>query len=99
MANHGEIELGDLVKDEITNFEGIAVSATIWLNGCRRIGIQSRTLEKDGRVQSVEVFDEVQLVVIEKGVFTGENTRKALKKKNEKTGGPLRDEARLIARR
>ena len=96
MANHEEVELGDLVKDEITGFEGIAVSVTMWLNGCRRIGLQSRTIDKDGRVAGVEVFDEIQLTVVEKAVFKGDNTAKA--RRTPKTGGPLRDEARLLTR-
>ena len=98
MANHEEVELGDLVKDEITGFEGIAVSVTMWLNGCRRIGLQPRTITKDGDVGRVEVFDEIQLSVVEKGVFKGTNTIKPRKEKKERTGGPLRDEARLLTR-
>ena len=42
------IKLGDLVKDLVTGFTGIATSHTEYLYGCVHIGITSRGLDKDG---------------------------------------------------
>lgn len=42
-----KIKLGDYVIDEITKYEGICTGIITWLNGCRRIGIQSE--ERDTR--------------------------------------------------
>jgi len=57
------IKLGDLVKDRITHYRGIAVCRTEWLNGCARVGVQSQQL-KDGIPQEPQHFDEAQLDVL-----------------------------------
>lgn len=61
-------DLGDLVKDSVTGYRGIVVARTEWLNGCYRLTMQSDTLDKDGKPQPTETFDEPQLILIEKGV-------------------------------
>lgn len=55
------IELGARVKDRITGFSGVAVSVTHWLYGCTRYGVQSETLDKDGKPIEAEWFDEQSL--------------------------------------
>lgn len=37
-----KIKLGDYVIDSVTEYEGICTGIITWLNGCRRIGIQSK---------------------------------------------------------
>lgn len=64
------VKLGSKVKDKVTGFIGIAVGATEYLQGCRRIGIQSQTLH-DGKTIDAHWFDEPQLIVIKEGVITG----------------------------
>ena len=56
-----KIKLGDKVKDPITGYEGTATGKTTWLYGCARIAVQAPT-DKDGKVPSLEWFDELQLV-------------------------------------
>lgn len=72
------IELGRRVKDMVTGFEGISVSAHDYLNGCRRISIQP-PIDKDGKVPDIETFDETQLYYVDREpAIQGQNT----------TGGP-----------
>ena len=57
------VELGDKVKDTVTGYQGIAIGATTWLHGCRRITVQSQEL-KDGKPVEAVTFDEPQLTVV-----------------------------------
>lgn len=60
------IELGDLVKDKITNFEGIVVAIDIWLSGCKRIAVRSQKLNDLNKPLDLEWIDDCQLEIIEK---------------------------------
>jgi hypothetical protein len=60
------IKLGDLVKDMITGFTGIATSRTEYLFGCVHIGITFTGLDKDGVPVGAVGFDEQRVVVIDK---------------------------------
>ncbi len=71
------INLGDKVKDTITDFEGTAVAKIIYLNGCIRYEVKPKGLE-DGKTVEAEWIDETQLVV--KG--------KTKVRKNDDLGGP-----------
>jgi len=51
------IKPGDRVKDLITNFEGIVVCRTEWLNKCVRICVQPEQLH-DGKPIDGQTFDE-----------------------------------------
>lgn len=82
MAKLNETQLGDLVKDEITRFQGICVAITSWLNGCRRIGIQSKELDK-GLPVDIYTVDENQITIL------AHTTHQP----DRKTGGPQNDKA------
>ena len=58
------IKLGSLVRDMYTGFEGVANSRTEWLYGCTRIGIEPIKLDKDGKKQDAEVFDEQRVEMV-----------------------------------
>lgn len=77
------INLGDLVKDSITSFTGIVVADTQWLHGCRRLNVQPRELDKDNKIQDLQSFDELQLVLIEQAKV------KTTSASNVETGGPM----------
>ena len=71
------IKLGETVKDTITGYSGTVIAITNWLNGCKRITIQSPILH-DG----IPVGDQT---------FDVEQVEKVTDKKNiepSKTGGP-----------
>lgn len=80
------IKLGDRVRDVYTKFTGIAIGRTQWLTGCDRIGIKPEKLDKDGKPQEVEWFDEphVELVRALKPKVSKES-------RTAKPGGPQRD--------
>jgi len=74
------IRLGREVKDKVTGFKGIAVSKTQFLQGCCRIEVLP-TIDKDGKLQDIGVFDEPQLEVVGPGIIPEPKERK-------QTGGP-----------
>lgn len=82
------IELGDEVKDVITGFTGIVVCSSEWLNKCVRVQVQSRSLDKDGKVGHTEHFDIEQVELVKKSVV---NINK------EYTGGPQQGEDNVKA--
>ncbi len=77
------IKLGDLVKDIITGFTGIASSRTEYLFGCVHIGITSNRLDKDGIPIGAMNFDEQRVVRIDQRdvVVSPDSTAKS--------GGPV----------
>jgi hypothetical protein len=77
-----KIYVGDIAKDTVTGFQGMAVARTEWLNGCVRITIQPQELKKDGGTIEPEHFDEQQLAMVKKGP---QHKLKAV------TGGPQKD--------
>jgi hypothetical protein len=80
-----KIKLGQIVKDEITGYEGTAMGRVIHLNGCTRIGVQEKydpSRERD--FCNGKWFYEHQLAVVKIKV------EKKLDKPEEfrRTGGP-----------
>jgi hypothetical protein len=63
------IKLGDLAKDKITGFTGVAVCESKWLRfEHRRIMLQSRELHDGVPIEPVS-FDEPQLELVEPDVL------------------------------
>ena len=58
------IPLGAVVRDAVTGFTGVAIGRTEYLNGCVRVGVQPRKLDKDGKAREIEWIDEGQLEVL-----------------------------------
>lgn len=80
--------LGDEVMDTVTGFKGTCCVISIWLNGCRRIGIQSKDRQESGLPVDMYIVDEHQIKVL-----------KAEKHEPKRdTGGPQQDKV-AIARR
>ena len=65
-----KVELGDLVKDTVSGFTGIAIADHNYLAGCRRISIQPKVLDdtKDYKLPETQAFDEPQVEILEKQV-------------------------------
>lgn len=89
------INLGDKVKDTVTNYTGIVVGISYYLQGCRQIGVKSQEL-KDGKPMNAIWFDEPQLKIVKKGVVKPLNTEEPLPEakpkkiaKRKLTGGPM----------
>ena len=72
------IKLRSKVRDSISGFEGVVVSTTDYIYGCRRLVVQPMDLDKDGKIK--EVVDQLSVVdELEYG-----NPKRPL----EPTGGP-----------
>lgn len=83
------VKLGDLCRDVITGFKGIAVAKTEFLYSCARIALQPEELDKDGKVQDALHFDEQQVEVIEPRKPAIASTYKELPKAAKtRPGGP-----------
>lgn len=80
-----QFELGQVVRDLITGYEGVVIGRTEWLNGCVRYVVQSQKL-KDGIPLQEHNFDEQQIEAVK-----GKKPVKTLKKP---TGGPRKDPTR-----
>lgn len=76
-------ELGDTAKDRITNFTGMVVARTDWINGCVRYTLQPRELDKDNKIQDAQTFDVEQLVLVEEATYEKEAILPA------RSGGPM----------
>jgi len=74
------IKIGTRVIDTITDFKGTAVARCVYLNGCVRIEVQPKGIDKDGKIVEAIWIDEGQLEVLEKPL--------ELEAKEELTGGP-----------
>lgn len=79
-----KFNLGDVVQDSITKYEGVVTSQTRWLNGCVTYHVQSMELSKDGTPQKLVGFDEPQLVFVSAGTPAQTQENKAY------AGGPER---------
>lgn len=70
------INLGDRVKDKVTSFEGIVVSITNYLQGCKRIAVQAEHLGQDGKPIEASWFDEPQVVLVKTNAIDTDKKRK-----------------------
>jgi hypothetical protein len=80
------ITLGDLVRDRASGFEGHAMSATTFLNGCVQFGVQAMGKTK----HELPAFQSFSASTIEK-IGAGLNSAPDAEEKREKnqgTGGP-----------
>jgi hypothetical protein len=85
------VETGDLVKDRITGFSGVAVAKTVWINGCVRWTVQPTKLTKEGAQKPTECFDEEQMVVVRKAVvpaYGRSPTKGGTRGRHKAPGGP-----------
>jgi hypothetical protein len=66
-----DVTLGATYQDRVSGFRGIAISKTLWLNDCMRVGLQGR-VNKDNEAKSnsydVEDLEYVNNGVLESGV-------------------------------
>lgn len=86
-----KFDLGDKVKDAITNFSGIVVARSQYLTGCNRYGVQGQTLTKDGVPGEWQNFDENVITLVTKLKVTLK-TQYTKGKKKPDVGGPPNQE-------
>lgn len=77
--NEFEYDLGDEVRDTITNYCGVVIGRTQWLTNCNTYLVKSREL-KEGKPMDAVNFDEPSIELVK---------AKAVKEMaGLKTGGP-----------
>lgn len=59
------VHLGDLVRDKVTGFQGVATGRFEYLSGCLRISVESTDLQGGKAVDAT--FDEDRLEVVTPG--------------------------------
>ena len=59
-----KFDLGDLVKDKVSGYEGIVIVRSEWLNACRRYSIQAQAL-KDGKPIEAIGLDEDNMELVQ----------------------------------
>lgn len=57
------IELGAVVRETVTGFQGTVVARTEWMTGCRTYAMQG-ALDKDGKIPDQQWMDEIRLRVV-----------------------------------
>ena len=55
-------ELGEVLKDGVTGFKGVAMVRAEYYTGCVHYGLQSKELNKDGKPIDWEWIDSTRLV-------------------------------------
>lgn len=63
-----KFELGEGVKDVISGFSGVVMGRSQFLTGCNQYSVSPTKLDKDGKRQDWEYFDENRLVATGKSV-------------------------------
>jgi hypothetical protein len=63
------IEMGDKVRDRITNFEGVVIAINRWAFNVPNVAIQKQTPNKEGGIDEALWFDTSRLEIIEKGIL------------------------------
>lgn len=64
-----KIKLGDVVKDVITDFEGVVTARCSYITGCTHYGVTPIEL-KDGRPQDFVWLDEQRVVFVKKSALS-----------------------------
>jgi hypothetical protein len=59
-----KFELGEILKDKVTSFQGVVMGRTDYFTGCIHYGLCSQKLKKDGGSMNWEWFDESRVVKI-----------------------------------
>lgn len=75
-----QIELGDVVKDRVTGFTGVATMKVEHLNGCVQYAVKPKQKRKEITMPEGVMIDDGQLTVIKK------NAIDMLKKPEQKEG-------------
>lgn len=59
-----KFELNTKVEDKVTNFQGVILVRSEYATGCIHYGVAPTSLDKDGKIQEWEHFDESRLILV-----------------------------------
>lgn len=80
-----ELKLGATAKDIVTQFKGVITARADYLTGCTQFLLQPKGLDKEGKCQDSQWFDEGRLLPT--------NAKLVKVFETAHTGGPQRHEA------
>ena len=61
MSAKRKFKMKDTLRDTVTGFAGVVLAITDHVTGCVHYGLQTQSLDKDGKVREYEWFDESRL--------------------------------------
>ena len=70
MSKEFRLDLGDLVKDKVTSFEGVVAARTDHITGCDTYTVLPRSLDSKGDVAEGRWFDDGRLKLLKSKVIT-----------------------------
>lgn len=85
-----EVNLSDEVKDKVSEYKGTVIGYGYWINGCVRLGVQSKELNEEGHPVEEQWFPMDQMKVTKKGKEVP-ISKKAEEKGLRPPGGPMRN--------
>lgn len=85
-----EIELGDIVKDKVSGFKGIATTKMEFMNGCIQYEVVPK-VGKDNKMQEGTFIDISSLEIVKKN----KNLRSKKETEEESNGGPNHSSIRM----
>ena len=60
-------KLKDVLRDEVSGFEGVALAVVFYAEGCTHFGLAQQKLKGDGSVAAWQWFDETRLLLVKSG--------------------------------
>ena len=64
MDRQFKFEIGEVVKDIVTGFEGVIMSVTYYFTGCNHYGLCSQNLGEKEKIDEWKWFDEKRLMTM-----------------------------------
>ena len=68
-----KVGLGDIARDTVTGFRGVATVRSEYISGCARVGLQP-PVGDDGKVPEAQYFDEPMLEVLQAAAVAAKPT-------------------------
>lgn len=90
-----KVEVGDLVMERVSKFEGVVTGLHRWITGCMTATVTPRSIDKDGKPGASASFDVPRLLILNKAEVVLELHAPDSPKR---TGGPQEEVSREGAR-
>ena len=82
-----KFDVGDLVEDVVTGFQGVVLNVSYYATGCTHYGLCSREVSKEGG-DKWTFLDESRLKLVESRVLQSLQKEEETVEPSERTGGP-----------
>lgn len=61
-------DMGEILKDIVTGFEGPVLGITLYATGCTHYGLSSQKVQEDGSISDWNWFDESRVISTERQI-------------------------------